>query len=619
MAQIDLAKTAVGSIATPAAGRSTIAIDSNGAPLLKDSSGYLHYIKTTDANFFDASTFGFVGDDSTNNDAAWTALWAAVTVGATVYFPEGVYRVSSTMDINSDKHVRFIGAGAFQTQIKTTHATNDIFKISATAWYNTFEDIGFTSSVTRTGGAAIYISSGSAIGTDIRRCAFTGMFYGVYASGAQSANVSVWDSLNMASPATGGSQIKIDGSTINLVISNSTINCGAVSTTKGVEINQCGAVQILGCDIIQGTNALHVNATNIVAAVFVTNTFFDQSTGSTVKISGASSASRVKLVQCGIAAGSASTHAVEIASTGTGAAGTSTAQAAGVDIVDCDIYSTVASSTGSGILVNGAQDVHFVKNRITGFAGSGGCGIQITPTVSNGYTKFRISGNIIGPNENFTTGNETGIKLNAGSFQIGPSSVSDNILVGNTSALVDTTTIATATQKNISGNTGAMLLGGLAAVSAAATFTADAVIAALTTPVPAGSCLVGTTFRVKANVAGSAASTTMTLRVRCGTAGTTADALLFSSALAGGVTPTVNGWVFEGYATIRTLGSSGVSVGTSWGICMGTAATATSDIIATALTSATVNTTVANLLTVSLQASTGTGTILNATVEVVKS
>lgn len=615
MAQIDLAKTAIGNIATPASTRASYAIDSNGAPLVKDSSGNLHYLRTTDANFFDATNFGFVGDDSTNNDAAWTVLWAAVTVGATVYFPEGTYRVSSEMTINADKHVRFLGAGTQQTTIKTTHATNNIFNISATAWYNTFEDMGFASSVTRTGGAAIYISSGSAIGTDVRRCAFTGMFYGIYASGAQSANVSVWDSLNMAAPAANGSQIKIDGSTINLVISNSTINCGAggsaIAGTKCVEINQCGAVQILGSDIIGGINALHVNATGIVAAVFINNTFFDQSGGSTVKISGASSASRVKLVQCGIAAGTASTHAVEIASTGTGAAGTSTAQAAGVDIVDCDIYNTNASATGSGVLVNGAQDVHITGNRITGFAGSGGTGIQITPTISAGYTKFRISGNIIGPNENFTTGNETGIKLNAGSFNYGPSSCIDNIITGNTTPINDATTFAASSQKNINSNVG--VASGLLKVTAnnvATTTTVEAVV--LQIPLPANSVKVGTTFRYTL-VCHPAATTVTTCRVRIGTAGTNADAaviVMSATALTNAATRYLTGTtsVNVSGASATHIGAGIEEIGTI--TTVGTAAAATG----------TFNTAVANFVSVTLQnTSTTTTTVYSGILEILDS
>src|SRR5262249_32670952 len=136
--------------------------------------------------------------------------------------------------------------------------------------------------------------------------------------------------------------------------------------------------------------------------------------------------------------------------------------------------------------------------------------------------------------------------------------------------------------------------------------------------IPAGSPQVGTTIRVKALVTGSAASTTMTLRIRCGTAGTTADALLLSVALAGGATPTINGWVFEGNVTIRAIGASGRAIGGGWAQCAGTTNTANPFVAPTVPSPVTVNTTVANLLTVSLQASTGTGTIVSADVEVIK-
>lgn len=521
--------------------------------------------KKLDNAWFDATNYGFVGDDSTDNASAWTTLKAALTTNCVVFFPPGTYRLSSAMLIDMDKHVRFTGAGSQRSVLKTTSTTDDIFRIAATAWYNTFEDLGFATSVTKTAGAAIYINSASAVGTDVRRCAFTSMFYGIYASGAQAANESVWDSLAMSTPATNGSQIKIDGSTINLVISNSTINSGGGGTgTKGVEINQCGAIQIVGCDIIQGANSLHINATSIVSAVFVTNTFFDQATGSTVKISGTSVASRIKLLQCGIAAGAVGTHAVEIASTGTGAAGTSTAQASGVDIIDCDIYNANASATGAGILINGAQDVQIAKNRITGFAGSGGCGINITPTVSAGYTKFRIAGNIIGPNENFTVANETGIKVNAGSFTYGWFAISDNILIGNTNPLTDSSTASAAGQQKVICNNIGLVTGSASLVSTISPVAATETIISQMS-IPANSLRVGTTFRISGNLNRVTSDTNATIMMlKLGTAGTTGDGQIMAVTITH--TAIANQALhFEMIATCRAIGAGATSLtGTGW-------------------------------------------------------
>src|SRR5882672_708558 len=161
-------------------------------------------------------------------------------------------------------------------------------------------------------------------------------------------------------------------------------------------------------------------------------------------------------------------------------------------------------------------------------------------------------------------------------------------------------------------------LGEKAAVAAATTFTADAVIPALTINIPVGFLQVGTTFLIKATVQASALSTTMTLRPRIGTAGTTADALPCGAVAAvGSATVTTATTIFECMFTVRTLGSSGVAVGSGWAI-VESAATTNTMTFPSALTSITVNTTVANILTVSFHASTGTGTVFNATAEIVK-
>jgi len=355
-------------------------------------------------------------------------------------------------------------------------------------------------------------------------------------------------------------------------------------------------------------------ATATVSALFVSNTFFDQSGASTVKINGGFAASRIKFVQCGITTGNVSSggNAVEVASTGAGAAGTTTADADGVDFINCDLYPNSTTGTSNGILVTGAQGFTVSECRISGFTN----GINITSAVSAGYTKFNLFSNVIGPTNNFTTGNGTGVLINAGS-NYGSYQVVDNNLSGNTVApITDNGTVVATAQKVLTPNLGGMLSGAVAAVSAVTTFTADAVIAALTTPLPLGSLLVGRTIRVKAFVVGSAISTTMTLRGRIGTAGTTADGVAFTVALAGGATPTINGTTFEGYATVRTLGSSGVTAGSAWALNQGTTTTAADYAFNTTVTALTVVTTVANIFTVSLQASAGVGTILSCTVEV---
>ncbi len=483
--------------------------------------------------WYDVTNYGLVGNDSTDNASAWAALFSSLPVGATVYFPTGTYRTSAEFAISADKHLRIIGAGKYASSIKSTSTTANIFNINGSYWYNTFEDLRFESSVTKTNGAAIFINpgaSGSAVGTNVYRCSFNGQFYGIYAlsasPGGQAANLSVWDSLDIAAGPVNSRGLKINGETTNLVISNSTINLGfppfQVAGTACIEINQSGAVQMTGNDFIGGTNTLLLDASSggstSVAAVYCTNTFFDQSAGSTVKITGANIVNRVKFVQCGITGGNiAGSAAFEIASGGTGAAGTATAKADGIDIFDCDIYPNGGSGTTNGILITGAQGVNISGNRISGWTN----GIQITPTVSNGYTKINIEGNKMGATNNFTTPNTVGVLLNAGSFQYGPLTIADNDFTGSTTPITDNAAMLPAAQKKIADNVG-MLLTGLAA----STITSPALTTTLTQlirmPIPSNGLQIGDVIRVIV-VGAIAAAGNPSIHLKFGTAGTTAD------------------------------------------------------------------------------------------------
>lgn len=555
--------------------------------------------------WYDVTNYGFVGNGSTDNLAAWNTLFTLLPVNAVVYFPPGTYNVSGELAISSNKQLRITGAGEVQSLIQSTSLTANIFNINGAYWYNTFENLGFRSSVTKTAGAAITTTGGSAVGMDVRECSFSGMFYGIYCQGSLGGNISVFENLKMDSPAANGSQIKIDGQSINLVIVNSTINCGsgggAVAGTKCIEINQCGAVQVLGCDIIGGINALHINATATVAAVYVANTFFDQSGGSTVKVSGGFSSSRIKFTQCGIASGVVGQHAVEIAGTGAGAAGTTTALPAGVDFTNCDIYygSGAGGATASGIMINGCQDFNFLQNRISGFTGAGGCGIQVTPSSPAGTTRGRIIGNIIGPNENFTVGNETGIKLNAGAAAIGDVSINDNILAGNTTPITDASTVGTTTQKSIATNIGTVNgTSANATPNSTALTTVETVFMVL--PIPANSLKVGTTFRFILNY-DSAATTVTTVRIRVGTSATVPATNTSLMAVANATTAVA--CYASGMSTMSVIGGSAAHIGN--GLIANGAVIATSGNIAA---SGTFNSAVLNYVMVTLTNTTSTTT-----------
>jgi hypothetical protein len=111
--------------------------------------------RTVNAKLAEASVsivdYGGVGDDSTNNDTAFTDATNYLNSrgGGTLFIPEGTYRVSSALTLPGG--VGLLGEGYYSV-IKTTHATNNIINCSGNQMIT---NLRFGTSVTRTGGFAI--------------------------------------------------------------------------------------------------------------------------------------------------------------------------------------------------------------------------------------------------------------------------------------------------------------------------------------------------------------------------------------------------------------------------------------------------------------------------------
>lgn len=139
----------------------------------------------------------------------------------------------------------------------------------------------------------------------------------------------------------------------------------------------------------------------------------------------------------------------------------------------------------------------------------------------------------------------------------------------------------------------------------------QAVVASLT--IPAGLLVVGTVLRVRAYGTMTGTSPTLTARLRLGTAGSTADAQVCATGAA--TIPTGTGFVIDGLVTVRTAGAGGTVVGN----CQAGGNNTAQQISAQSATAA-VNTTVANILTLTLQGAgtTPAATVHNALLEIAK-
>jgi hypothetical protein len=222
-----------------------------------------------------------------------------------------------------------------------------------------------------------------------------------------------------------------------------------------------------------------------------------------------------------------------------------------------------------------------------------------------------IAGNMIGAETGGLSGNGQGIVVGAGTYA--NIRIVDNNLTGNTGvALSDSSTVSSPNQKVVSGNTG---LSNpplpLVATPPAITSTTETVVHQMS--LPANSLLVGTTIRFTAFGSMTATTPTLQARLRLGTAGTTADAQVCATVAA--VVQSGAGWVVEGFVTIRSVGAGGACLGNAW-VAGGNAAGGMSAQTATVP----VNTTVANVLSLTLKAATSSisVTTTNAFAEVVR-
>lgn len=501
--------------------------------------------KTRSDNWYNKAFYNVLdnGIATTNSAAAnltaWNTLMTTAVDNATIFFPPGpnTYDFSGTLSIPSGKHLRIQGGGKQKSLIRTTSGTADIF--SCGDWYNEFMGLAFSSSVTRTAGAAIL--SGNNVGINVYDCSFSAMFNGiVYQGGASAGNIAFV--FNCTFTNTVNFSIQIDGTTANAFISNCTADCSP-ATVAHVEVNACGSLLISDCDFIRATNNLRLNpdsGTKGVFSVYCTNVFFDTAAGSSVKFQGAGTTNiqRTKFVNCWF---SGSTNGVEFAST-------ATSLPTAIDFVNCDIY----SNTANGILATAVQDFSLTDCRVAGNATAG----LNTVAAAGAVTKFNIQNNTFGPTAGIGA-NGIGVNVQAGTY--GAYNITGNNVAGNTSNnnITDAGTVASQDLKKVADNLGHLIKGAIATQGAtplSVPVTTETLV--LSARIPANAVAVGQVFRCRAIGVMSAANVP-TWRIKVGTNGSTADTACWTAvALAGAA----NGrHSCDVLLTVRSLGAGTVN------------------------------------------------------------
>lgn len=402
-----------------------------------------------------------VGNTGAANNTAFAALLTAAPAGSIIYFPPGWYPFASNIALPA-KPMIYQGSGAglngnLSAFTWTTALGGDKITCGAATSYVQFRDLGFIQQTTpETAGAVVNVNGQANV--DFYQCEFTGInatntlkdcitFGG--ASGGEESIVNGCDFTNFS-----GTAINANCNLSTLVFDSNTINGGLSGTTGaacGINITLGGAVQIVNSDIIGCTNNLLINPTvgTVVASVWATNTYFDNSFGSCIKITGAGATVRTKFEECSFttAATASPANAVEVSSTfAYGVAGM------GLDFVNCNVLNTFGTlGTGTGFNITGAGDFRIAECEIAAWA----TGITVTSANAAGMTRPTIQNNTIGNAGNYGI-NTTGISLAVGGgFAFGSVLITGNNLAGNTTPVVDGSgTPSSIGGKSISGNIG---------------------------------------------------------------------------------------------------------------------------------------------------------------------
>lgn len=563
------------------------------------------------------------------NFTAFNALVAAASNGSTIYFPAGIYLFGGQLALPANKMFTFQGQGSNRAGSPATAFTElrwnanvggDLILLpgSGGGWYTQFRDLTFTAiTADQTGGAVINVNGN--VGTNIQNCSFqsAGAFFnvvlaGVGGSGSNSWNSAVIHNCNIQGYKTTGIVVNSSGS--SLVITNTVIQGqwggtggtpAAAMATAGIEAGNLGALQIANCDILGNINNILCDpgAGLVNASLFCSNTYFDNSGGSCIKVNNSAGATvRMKFEGCSFttAGTNFTTPGTNLSAFEVSGAFAFTATAGqGIDINNCNILNTFGTTgTTNGILVAGGADFTVKGCNIAGWTN----GLNVTPIATLNVTKFMFTNNVCGTAAGYN-GLTTGVLINAGGAAYKTYTIAHNDFNGCTTPISDGGSVSiNGGQKFIMDNTGnadgtrAFVTPGQSIATATETIVCQLWC-------PANTIKAGTQFRGHLSMLPGAAQTT-TLGIRIGTAGTISD---LSSVLVG---PLTGAGATAVWGTINTSvtspGATALHVGA------GMLATAAVVSAATAVTATTFSTTVGNWISLTYKSSVATAGVIKA-------
>jgi hypothetical protein len=375
---------------------------------------------------------------NTSNSAAtnltnMNAILAAAPAGSTIYFPGGTYNFSGAWTMPAANAFTFQGQGGAvsggQTILAwTSNVAGSFITIGASAWYTTFNNIAFVSSgVTQTAGAVVDVNG--TVGSNFYNCTFGAIGGGFLFNCLQGAGSNSWNSAIIFNCLfnnyknigilinSGGASLVVESCVIQGAWGGFSGAPASLQAVAGINAQNCGALQLVTSDVLGNQNNLLLNPASgqVCASVFCTNTYFDNSGGSCVKLSGVGAVVRAIFTDCSFTtagtnyttAGTAFS-AVEIGgSFAFGAGGQS------ISFTDCNIFNTFGTTgTSNGVTTTGTYaDVYFTGCKVAGWTN----GYNIAASGTN-ISFPKILGGACGPSGGYGA-NTTGFNIAAGAYK----------------------------------------------------------------------------------------------------------------------------------------------------------------------------------------------------------
>ena len=294
---------------------------------------------------FNIVDYGAVGDGVTDSSSAiLSALTDAMAAHGILYIPAGVFR-SNPLTLSA--RVSIIGEGDHQSILKPINLTSSF--ITCTAFGINIRDIQILYDVQPTGGYAIELNGPT---ENVSNVAIYYPYKGILMNDNGGILQDITIQGHVDYPIYRG--IDVQGGDSSQIIDNCILKQENSGASQGITISNNAALCVSNLRIIGFSNNMKIdNSVGPVYSLKVVNSFFDQSTGDNILISG-SSAIRLSFEHCWISDAGAS--GISLVSTG----------AMTFNVYDCDI--AINGTCGINIYgpVHGTVHNCLIAGNITG-------------------------------------------------------------------------------------------------------------------------------------------------------------------------------------------------------------------------------------------------------------